>query len=345
MTNDVAPLARRKWTIHRAMALLAALAAMLAAAGQSQPSTAWAQTSGGYAQPAAPAANETQVGSGTQPTLPPAGADLLQGYRPSGGYPETYNPNVLYPGQELRVLPGARANAVAARAVLRQAESALDRAVADVTRVHLRSAELQRAIEEERAAWKALEDVRAEALSQLKDDENYLALQRLRQRLAEQLEQLRRREEKPSIDQIVAIASLRLEYAMTVSAMEAAAVAANPAVRDARQRLVRASQRLRELRRRMEDAVRNDEQVILARRAVQDARIAALASDAYFVEARNVAEIAMDYAYFIRNRPVPYFITPYPNYGGYGYGYPVGYPMVGYPIGYRYNHSRPAPPR
>jgi len=344
MTNDVAQFSRRKWMIDRAAAILA-VGAMLVAAGWRPASIAWAQTSGGYAQPAAPAANETPDGAGTQPTPPPAAADLFQGYRPSIGYPETYNPNVLYPGQELRALPGARANAVAARAVLRQAESALDRAVADVTRVHLRSAELQRAIEEERAAWKALEDARAEALSDLKDDENYLALQRLRQRLAEQLEQLRRREQKPSVDQIVAIASLRLEYAMTVSAMEAAAVAANPAVRDARQRLVRASQRLRELRLRMEDAVRNDQQVILARRAVQDARIAALASDAYFVEARNVAEIAMDYAYAIRTRPVPYFITPYSYYGGYGYGYPVGYPMVGYPVGYRYHPSAPAPPR
>jgi hypothetical protein len=78
---------------------------------------------------------------------------------------------------------------------------------------------------------------------------------------------------------------------------------------------------------------------------VQDARIAALASDAYFVEARNVAEIAMDYAYAIRTRPVPYIVAPYPYYGGYGYGYPVGYPMVGYPIGYPYRPSGSTSPR
>jgi hypothetical protein len=138
---------------------------------------------------------------------------------------------------------------------------------------------------------------------------------------------------------MLAMATVKLSYSATASAMEAAALAAEPQVRSARQRLVAAGARTAELRLQLDDAVRNSPDVILARKALADARTAALAAGAAYIEAANVANVAFDYAYYLRGNPYPYVVNyPYYPYGSYGYG--GGY-QVGYPIGYPYNWNRP----
>src|SRR5262249_40120898 len=79
-------------------------------------------------------------------------------YHP-GGYPETYN-GVFYPGTEIRALPGARAQAIAAQAQLRRAQQDLDNAISDIRRQFVRSPDYIAAQIEERAAYNDLQAIR-----------------------------------------------------------------------------------------------------------------------------------------------------------------------------------------
>lgn len=262
------------------------------------------------------------------------------GYQPTH-YPESYYGGALYPGTELRALPGARAAAVAARTQYRNAQSALNTSVEALRRQFKRSAELKEAVVEEQAAWDALNSVRAEAMADLRDDSTYQAAVALRQRLADQIE-YSRRDKDQSLEHLLALATMKLSYSATASAMEAAAISADPRVRQARERLVQASARVSELRDQFDEAVRTSPEVIAARQAVADARVAALAADAAYQDASRVARVAMDYAYYLYDHPYPYVINSpyYPYYGGGGYAYTY---RIGYPIGYP--HYRPQPHR
>src|SRR5450432_2441064 len=76
-------------------------------------------------------------------------------YAPSA-YPETYNGDSFFPATEIRALPAAHAQAIAARAQLRMAESDLNNAVADVRREFNRSMELHEALSDEKEAYEAV---------------------------------------------------------------------------------------------------------------------------------------------------------------------------------------------
>lgn len=255
-------------------------------------------------------------------------------YRP-GGYPESYN-GIFYPGTELRALPAARAQAVAARAEFRRAQSNLDNAIADIRRAFVRSPALIDAQAEEKDAYDQFVVARDRALAHLREDSAYQAAVDLRSQLAQQIEQIRR-DNQHRAAHLLALSTVKLSYSATASAMEAAAISADPNVVVARRRLVAAGKRLSELYQQFDEAVRSSPVVLAQRRQVQDARVAVAATDALYVEAYNVAETAMDYAYHIYDRPYPYSINS-PYYGG-GYTYPVGYP-VGYPFNW-WRNDRP----
>jgi hypothetical protein len=268
--------------------------------------------------------------SGVQPTV-------TSEYHPTG-YPESYIGvgRSLYPGTELRALPAARAQAVAARANLQRAESDLNMAVSNVKRTFRRSEELNQALAEEKAAWDDLTAARDAVLADLKKDPNYQAAVALKDRLSTQIRVTREEQPKTPAEQLVAMASVKLNFAATATAMEVAAINADPTVRAARERLVAAGARLSKLRQDFDDAAHADPQVLAARKSVQDARIAAVAADAMYIEATRVADAALDYAYFMQAHPIPYSVNDI--YGGYGY---YGAPStIGYPIGYPYGWGR-----
>jgi hypothetical protein len=271
---------------------------------------------------------------GTQPAGYSNGGG--EGYVPSS-YPEAFAPNVFYPGQELRALPATRAQLAAARGELRRAEQMLNNAVGDVHRNFKRSAELNRAIDEEREAYEALQIARKDAMNDLRNDQNYLAALTLRHRLAEQIEHAQE-DARTTGEQMLALATVKLTYSATASAMEAAAISAEPRVKDARERLVVAGRRVSELKLKFDEDVRHDPNVIAARTMLANARIAAVASEAMYVDAVNVANVSMNFAYYLRRNPYPLvgsYYDPYYN-NGYGYGGYGSYGGGGYPIGYPY---------
>jgi hypothetical protein len=270
----------------------------------------------------------------------PAATNTNGGYQATA-YPEQYNYyNLFYPAPEVRALPNLRAAAVATKAQWRRAESDLNNSIEDIRRQFKHSAELKEALADERDAYEDLKRVQLSATAHLKNDPSYTAAIELRKRLADQIEQYRGKS-GTTFEDMLAMATVKLSYSATATAMEAAALAAEPEVASARKRLVGAAARVAELRQQFDEAVRNSPEVMLARKTVADARVAALAADAAYIEAANVANVAFDYAYYLRNNPYPYVNNyPYYNYyGGYGYG-GFGY-GGGYRAGYPYNWNRP----
>lgn len=275
------------------------------------------------------------------PAVQPAPA--AQEYRPTG-YPESYSTigRSFYPAAEMRALPVARAQAVAAKQEMRRAESALNNAVYEVRRAYTRSEELITAQAEEKAAWDALLAARDNAMKDLKQDEHYLAAQQLRDRLANQIAENR---DKPgtTTERILAMARVKLNFATSATAMEIAAVSADPNVKTAQKRLIAAGNKLTRLRMDFEDTLRADARVTMARKNVEDARTATVAADAMYIEATRVADAALDFAYFVQATPMPYIVNTPDIYGGYGYNYGsyASRPAVGYPIGYPYVWTAP----
>jgi hypothetical protein len=256
-------------------------------------------------------------------------------YAPSA-YPENYNSGEFFPAVEIRALPTAAAQAAAAQAQFRRAESDLNNAVADVRRTFDRSLELRDAMANERDAYATLVAARENAIADVKTDSIYKTMTSLKQRIAQQIET---QSESWPQDALVARATLKLSYSATATAMEVAAMTADPNVSEARERLVAAGHRVAELHEQFDDAVHNSPAVLAARKNVEDARIAAVASDAFYLEARNVANVSMDWAYYLRQHPYPQSV--------YSPDYATGYPQFGYPINWWQGPAmqRPALPR
>ena len=87
-----------------------------------------------------------------------------------------------------------------------------------------------------------------------------------------------------------------------------------------------------------DENVRTSAQVVDARRNLEDARIANLATDAYFWATLDASKVALDYAYYMHR----YDYYKYASYGYYGYNtYPYGGGYRGgYPVGYPYSWMR-----
>lgn len=271
----------------------------------------------------------------------PLGGEFRAGEFRTGGYPETYQ-NTFYPGTELRALPGAKAQSMVAAAVARRAQKTLDNAIMDIRRSFLRSPELAAALGREQAAFDELTAARRRAMAGLANDSNYLAALELKGRLAEQIEDAKESKETP-LQERLARASLKLSYATTVTAMEASAMAADSRVTEARQKLVAAGKEVSALYQQLDESIRTSPTVLAARKQLDDARVAAIGADALYVEARNVATVAMDYAYFLYGQPYGYAYNTAWN-SGYGYPMRLGYP-IGYPIGYPHSWSSVHGPR
>jgi hypothetical protein len=257
--------------------------------------------------------------NGNGDALPPA-PPMLGGYQPSY-YPEYYHYNTAWPGVEVRALPGALTQRAVARAEHRRLQSGLDRMILTMRKAFERTRDYASAVAEEREAFEQLERERNEALRSVRDDPSYQASVSLRQSLTDQIAHTRQ-DRRPYDGEIVAMAEVKLGYASTASQMESAALAADPDVQQARERLRRASARVSELRAQHDLEIRNSPELEVQRRNVQDARIAKLASEVYFTGVRRVAEVAMDYAYHTHR----YDQYKYLSYGYYGYDYPIGYP-------------------
>src|SRR3954471_21340240 len=83
------------------------------------------------------------------------------------------------------------------------------------------------------------------------------------------------------LDELISMATLKMSYAVDIRAMEADALNAEPGVKDAQDKLVAAGSRVATLRARHRDSLREDPDILMARRNLEDARVARLSAEAY----------------------------------------------------------------
>ena len=257
--------------------------------------------------------------------------------RSSYGGP-TGSVNGEFPSAEVRDAVVANAQAANARAVAREADSALDRAVRQARHNFEASKEYKDALEAEQAAYNEFSMARNRALRSLNDDERYQTLMSLRSELAGRIAHARQDANvQPAVMQtstafglkpapvapvqpeVLALATVRMNYSTDARAMENELVRADGRVRDTQERLVVASARTSELRAAFDEALRTDPDLIEARKNVELSRIARVTAAAYYAGALSAARQAIDFSYYLHRGDASFSRYGYSSCD-YGYG-------------------------
>lgn len=224
------------------------------------------------------------------------------------------------PAAEIRAVPAAHAAAVQTRWTYIQTQTDLSNAVRVVQMQQALHPEFVKAVADEKTAYDTLEAARKAALAPLADNAAYNGSEQLRGNLSRQIadEQF---QVKPDPTRLMALARLKIEYGRDNRKLEAAVLERDQAYQAAKQRYVDAGQRVLALKREQALAIATDDNLQTLRKQVADARITALATDAYYHSAIIARNGAVDYALLYRGVDI---------YHGYG----VGYPVYGYGYGY-----------
>jgi hypothetical protein len=232
-----------------------------------------------------------------------------------------------WPSVEVHDAVVANARAATARALFRRAENALNSSVRHAVRTFEGSDELRSAQKAEKDAWETYSTARRRALQSVLENPKYRAIMSLRQELSDQIVYKRtnrtydERTDRQVMDDIMSMATLKMNYAADARAMEQLALETNAEAKDAQAKFRQASARVSELRKDFDDALRNDRDLLAARRNLEDARIARLTANAYVKGAREAADLAIDFAYYL-NRYTRYNGASYGDYRDY---YPYTY--------------------
>ena len=270
--------------------------------------------SGWTAQPTQP--------SDDQPRRDARGADDDRGAMAGDPY-HGYASND-YPAEEVRAVPPARANAVRARLEHERAQTDLYRWIDRSWDDFRSSREYLDNAANERKAQENYNRERDRVLRKLNDDSNYRTLKDLIADISTQMEHARPHSVSAAMngdamENMLAMATVKLGYLSQLSAMESAAMNADRAVQDSRTALLDAGNRSRDLRRTFDRRLRRDENFLAARTRIDDLRINRVVAATFLESAINARCIALDYAYYV-HRWDQYKYSNYGMYGDYGYG-------------------------
>ena len=243
-----------------------------------------------------------------QPQQPPVGSDgpYLNGNGGGGTY--RYHFGNDYPGSELQNWVVANTLAARARAVFRRADSELATAIRRAQQRFERSRDYQDALAAEQQAYADYNAAREKALASLNDNAKYRAVAKLRDELGTKLTQMRASKSAARED-VLAMATLKMQYASDVRALEVTALD-NSDVHAAREKMVAASRRLADLRSRADDSIRDSSEVAMARRNLEDARVAVIESDTYAYSSAVASAAALNYSYYLHRMDQGYY-APY----------------------------------
>jgi hypothetical protein len=232
----------------------------------------------------------------------------------------------------VQAVPTAHAAAVDARWRFFHADNELQRVTGNFTRTFEQSAALrdaQRAMDE---AWDAYDAARAVALEPVRSSDSYRAAASAHERLTQQIVD-EHGQKSPDQTKIRSLAESKLQFIASSRLREMNVLADSDEVRSARRNYVEAANRVRSLRQQFENEIRESIDLADLRRAKQEALVRRLATQAYFASSIRAREIALDYAYYSRNRdrytPGNAYDSDY-SYSNYRVGYPVGYPTIRY---------------
>jgi hypothetical protein len=249
---------------------------------------------------------------GGGPATPPPPLPPAHGHR---GQPASD-----FPDDQVHDWVVANARYAYSRATFHRAEKELDSAVRGAQFTFEQSKEYGDAVAAEKQAYDAYVAERVKALQSVVTDPKYIAALELRDETGNKLKRLRamNKGELPR-EVLVAMASLKLQYANDAHVMEAAALEKDDALKDARRKMVEAGARVTALRNNFDASIRTNPQVLMARRNLEDSRVALITAEAYLNGATVAGAIATDYSYY-RHR-WDGLAAPQFGYGWTGYGY------------------------
>jgi hypothetical protein len=212
--------------------------------------------------------------------------------------PSSYGVPVDYPRIEMRDWVFANTMAARSRALLLRAESELNATVRHVQQRFEHSEGYSKAALAEKQAYADYTAARQRSISGLANDPKYRAISQLRDEMGEKLAN-RRAAKDVSPGEILAMATLKMQYASDARAMEVAILSNDENVRAARDKMVEASRRLSEIKNDFDYSIRDNPECILARRNLEEARLGAVEAAAMAYSASISSAYAMNYSYFL----------------------------------------------
>jgi hypothetical protein len=223
-----------------------------------------------------------------------------------------------YPSSDMSDWVMANTMAARTRMLFSRAQSDLSAAIRHFQNRAEKSRDFQDALAAERQAYAEYDEDRKQALRTLADNDKYQAILSLRDELGAKLAR-RRADKDASKDEIVAMATLKMNYASDARAMEVEALSADPTLKPAHDRMVAASQRVSQMRAQLEDALHEAPEVVAARHNLENARIAMVEASAYAYASAVAGSTALNYSYYLHRNDVDSV------YGPYGPGYASPY--------------------
>ena len=272
-------------------------------------------------RPAVPASENWWDKPTTVPTAP-AASDRRYLPRDDSGQntyrPSAYPPAVDYPRTEIHDWAFASAMAARSRALLLRAESDLNATFRHVQQRFERSEGYSRAVQAERQAYADYTAARQKSISSLANDPKYRAISLLRDEMGEKLAD-RRAAKDVTPSEILAMATLKMQYASDARAMEVSILSSDDNVKAARDRMVEASRRVSEMRNDFEYSVRDNPEMLLARRNLEEARLGAVEAAAMAYSASISSAYALNYSYYLHRNDNGGVYGPYGGGNGGGY--------------------------
>lgn len=267
------------------------------------------------AAPGAPAAAAMPSGESTYtPTPPPQSVNP-----PSPVFASSSEGSYTsdYPSRDLSNWVFANAHAATARALFSRAENDLAASYQRAQHRFERSKAFVQATAEEKDAYDNYLAARQKAMRELSEDPKYVELLKLRDDLSDRIG-IKRTNKETSKEEILAMATLKMEYASDARSMEAIVLSNDTDLADARKRMIAASQKAVQMRADFDDSLGDNPQILAARENLEDARIGLITSQAYLNGSSVVSSAALDYAYYLHRNDFSRY-DPYAN--GYGSAY------------------------
>ena len=217
----------------------------------------------------------------------------------------------------------ANAMAARARAIYRQADTDLTVAIRRAELRFENSEDYQKALNDERQAYNDYVSAREHVMASLKENSKYQAIIALRDEIGQRINR-HRAEKTPNREQVLAMATLKMDYASDARAIEIQALDNNSELKSARERMLASSQRVSKMRHQLDSAIRDSGEIASARKAVADARVDVVTTENYACSAALAGSAAVNYAWYLHRLDQGYyapwslgatnaFYTPYWN--------------------------------
>lgn len=194
----------------------------------------------------------------------------------------------------------ASARAARCRAMLHLSEKQLNDSIRDAQWTFENSKDYKDAASAEKQAYDAYTAERQRALKSVLSDPKYQAALQLCDELSDKIVHYRAMAKNAQVprEDLLAVASAKLQYASDAHNMEREALEKDAAVQDARQKMVQASAKANELRTAFDNSIRMNPQIVQARHALDQAHVELITAEAYYSAATEAGQVATDYSFY-----------------------------------------------